>query len=46
MTTLAWDKAPIAKRHDRAAHRCIRIADEVGGIALLIEANTERAARW
>jgi GNAT superfamily N-acetyltransferase len=30
----------------RAAHRCIRVADEVGGVALLIDAKNERAARW
>ena len=30
----------------RAAHRCIRVADDVGGVALLIDAKNERAARW
>ncbi len=30
----------------RAADRCIRVATEVGGVALLIDAKTERAARW
>jgi GNAT superfamily N-acetyltransferase len=30
----------------RAAHRCIRVAEEVGGVALLIDAKNERAARW
>jgi hypothetical protein len=29
----------------RAAGRCIRVADEVGGVALLIDAKN-RAARW
>src|SRR5271163_4550259 len=30
----------------RAAHRCIRVADDVGGVALLIDAKNDRAARW
>jgi GNAT superfamily N-acetyltransferase len=30
----------------RAAHRCLRVADEVGGVALLIDAKNDRAARW
>ena len=30
----------------RAAHRCIRVAEDVGGVALLIDAKSERAARW
>jgi GNAT superfamily N-acetyltransferase len=30
----------------RAAARCIRVANEVGGVALLIDAKDERAARW
>jgi len=30
----------------RAAHRCIRVADDVGGVALLIDAKNERAASW
>ena len=30
----------------RAAHRCIRVAEEVGGVALLIDAKDDRAARW
>ena len=30
----------------RAAHRCIRVADEVGGVALLIDAKNDGAARW
>jgi GNAT superfamily N-acetyltransferase len=30
----------------RAAARCIRVAKEVGGVALLIDAKDERAARW
>ena len=30
----------------RAAHRCIRVADDVGGVALLIDVKNERAARW
>ena len=30
----------------RAADRCIRVADDVGGVALLIDAKNERAARW
>jgi GNAT superfamily N-acetyltransferase len=30
----------------RAADRCIRVAHEVGGVALLIDAKNERAARW
>jgi len=29
-----------------AARRCIRVADDVGGVALLIDAKNERAARW
>jgi hypothetical protein len=29
----------------RAADRCIRVADDVGGVALLIDAKNERAAR-
>lgn len=30
----------------RACARCIRVAEEVGGVALLIDAKDERAARW
>ncbi len=30
----------------RAATRCIRVAREVGGVALLIDAKSERAALW
>jgi GNAT superfamily N-acetyltransferase len=30
----------------RAAERCIAVADEVGGVALLIEAKYDRAAAW
>ncbi len=30
----------------RAADRCIRVAQDVGGVALVIDAKTERAARW
>ena len=30
----------------RAAHRCIRVAEDVGGVALLIDAKNECAARW
>ena len=30
----------------RAAHRCIRVAEEVGGVALLVDAKNDRAARW
>jgi hypothetical protein len=30
----------------RAAARCIRVADEVGGVALFIDAKNDRAARW
>ena len=30
----------------RAAERCIRVAEDVGGVALLIDAKNERAARW
>jgi hypothetical protein len=30
----------------RAAERCIRVADEVGGVGLLIDAKNERVARW
>src|SRR5471030_2961756 len=30
----------------RAAQRCLRAADEVGGVALLIDAKTARAATW
>jgi GNAT superfamily N-acetyltransferase len=30
----------------RAAARCIRVAEEVGGVALLIDAKNERAAAW
>jgi GNAT superfamily N-acetyltransferase len=30
----------------RAAHRCVRVADEVGGVALLIDAKNERVAQW
>jgi GNAT superfamily N-acetyltransferase len=30
----------------RAAERCIRVAREVGGVALLIDAQNDRAARW
>ncbi|MGO9004849.1 MAG: GNAT family N-acetyltransferase [Beijerinckiaceae bacterium] len=30
----------------RAAERCIRVAREVGGVALLIDAKNERAAQW
>jgi GNAT superfamily N-acetyltransferase len=30
----------------RAAARCIRVAEEAGGVALLIDAKDDRAARW
>jgi GNAT superfamily N-acetyltransferase len=30
----------------RAAERCIRVAQEVGGVALLIDAKNDRAAKW
>jgi ribosomal protein S18 acetylase RimI-like enzyme len=30
----------------RSAHRCLRVADEVGGVALLIDAKNDRAASW
>ena len=30
----------------RAVMRCMRVAAEVGGVALLIDAKNERAARW
>jgi GNAT superfamily N-acetyltransferase len=30
----------------RAADRCIRVAQEVGGVALLIDAKNERVAQW
>jgi GNAT superfamily N-acetyltransferase len=30
----------------RAADRCIRVAEDVGGVALLIDANNARAAEW
>jgi GNAT superfamily N-acetyltransferase len=30
----------------RAADRCIRVAWDVGGVALLIDAKNDRAARW
>lgn len=30
----------------RAGDRCIRVASEVGGVALLIEAKNDRVARW
>jgi GNAT superfamily N-acetyltransferase len=30
----------------RAAERCIRVAVEVGGVALLIDAKNDRAATW
>ena len=29
-----------------AADRCIRVAQEVGGVAMLIDAKSERAAKW
>jgi GNAT superfamily N-acetyltransferase len=30
----------------RAADRCLRVAEEIGGVALLINAKSDRAARW
>ncbi len=30
----------------RAADRCICVAQDVGGVALLIDARNDRAARW
>ncbi len=30
----------------RAADRCMRVAKEVGGVALLVDAKSERVARW
>jgi GNAT superfamily N-acetyltransferase len=30
----------------RAADRCIRVAQDVGGVALLIDAKNDRAAQW
>jgi hypothetical protein len=29
-----------------AAKRCLAVAQEIGGVALLIDAKSERAARW
>lgn len=29
-----------------AAERCMRVAQDVGGVALLIDAKTDQAARW
>lgn len=29
-----------------AGHRCLRAASEVGGVAILIDAKSERAAKW
>ena len=29
-----------------AGRRCLRVAEEVGGVALIIDAKSERAARW
>lgn len=30
----------------RAAYRCLRVAIEVGGVAMLIDAKNDRAAKW
>jgi hypothetical protein len=30
----------------RAAARCIRVAEEVGGVGLLIDAKNDRVAQW
>ena len=30
----------------RAAERCLQVAEHVGGVALLIDAKSDRAARW
>jgi len=30
----------------RAADRCLRVAQDIGGVALLIDAKNDRAARW
>jgi GNAT superfamily N-acetyltransferase len=30
----------------RATDRCLRVAEDVGGVALLIDAKNDRAARW
>jgi hypothetical protein len=30
----------------RAADRCIRVAQDVGGVALLVDAKNDRIARW
>ena len=30
----------------RAAARCIRVADEIGGVGVLIDAKNDRAAQW
>jgi GNAT superfamily N-acetyltransferase len=30
----------------RAADRCLRVAQDVGGVALIIDAKADRAARW
>jgi hypothetical protein len=30
----------------RAAERCMTVAQEVGGVALLIDAKSEHAAQW
>ena len=29
-----------------AGRRCLRVAEDVGGVALLIDAKSERVARW
>jgi hypothetical protein len=44
--SLAWQEAPLAKHHDRAAFDCADADLNVYGVGLLIDAKNDRAARW
>ena len=53
-----WREEPIGKQHDRGAfdcgdetllaagRRCLLVAAQAGGVALLIDAKNERVAEW
>jgi hypothetical protein len=50
--TLAWHEEPVSKAHLggqlllAAGKRCLKVAAEVGGVALYIDAKNERVAAW
>jgi len=46
VTIPRWHEEPVAKRPKREAFDCGDAAQEVGGVALLIDAKNESVANW